>query len=68
MVNGQEALIGVEAEMPRVVVGEVVGGIAVADDKYLHEAQQRAGEAVTRVVLVFDDLLNSATRVDAQRL
>lgn len=54
--------------MPRVVVGEVVGGVLVADDEDLHEAEQRAREAVTRVVLVFDNLLDGAARVDAERL
>ena len=51
--------------MSGVVVGEVEGGVLVADDKHLHEAQQSAREAVAGVVLVLDDLLDGAARVDA---
>ena len=68
LVDGQEALVGVEGEVLGVVVGEVVGLIAVADDEQLHEAQQRVGVAVAGVVLVLDDLLHGAARVDAERL
>ena len=57
LVDGQEALVGVEAEVAGVVVGEVPGVAAVADDEELHEAEQRLGVAVAGVVLVVDDLL-----------
>jgi len=53
--------------VPRVVVGEIPGVSAVADDEQLQEAQQRAGVAVAGVVLVVNDLLHGPARVDAQR-
>ena len=68
LVDGQEALVGVEGEVAGVVVGEVVGAVAVADDEELDEAQQRAGVAVAGVVLVLDDLLHRPAGVDAERL
>ena len=67
LVNRQEPLFGIECEMPGVVVGEVVGAVAVADDEQLHEAQQRFTVTVARIVFVFDDLLHGHTRVDAER-
>jgi hypothetical protein len=68
LVDRQKALVGVEAEVTSVVVGEVVGRVEVADDEHLHEAQQRAREAVPGIVLVIDDLLYGTSRVDAKRL
>ena len=68
LIDGQEALVGVEGEVAGVVVGEVVGAVAVADDEQLHEAQQRLGVAVAGVVLVLDDLLHGPSRVHAQGL
>ena len=66
LIDGQKALVGIEGEVAGVVVGEVVGAVAVADDEQLHEAQQRLGVAVAGVVLVFDDLLHGPARVHAQ--
>ena len=55
--------------MPGVVVGEVVGGVAVADDIELDEAEERSRVAVAGVVLVlFDDLFDRAAGIDAERL
>ena len=54
--------------MPGVVVGEVVGAVAVADDEELDEAQERARVAVAGIVLVIDDLLHRPAGVDAERL
>jgi hypothetical protein len=68
LVDGQEALVGVEGEVPRVVVGEVVGVVAVADDEQLHEAQQGGAVAVADVVLVVDNLLHGPARIDAEGL
>ena len=68
LVDGQETLVGVEGEVAGVVVGEVVGAVAVADDEELHEAEERPGVAVAGVVLVFDDLLHGPARVDAEGL
>ena len=68
LVDGQKALVGIESEMAGVVVGEVVGVGAVADDEELQKAQQRFGVAVARVVFVINDLLHRAARVDAQCL
>ena len=66
LIDGQEALIGVEGEVAAVVVGEVVGAVAVADDIKLHKAEQRFGVAVARVTLVFDDLLHGPSGIDAK--
>jgi hypothetical protein len=49
-----------------VVVGKVIGAVAVADNEELHEAEQRLGVTVAGVVLVFDDLLHGPARVHAQ--
>ncbi len=68
LVDGQKALVGVEAEMAGVVVGEIPGIASVADDEELHEAQQRLGVAVAGVVLVVDDLLHGPARADAEGL
>ena len=66
LIDGQELLIGVEGEVAAVVVGEVVGAVAVTDDIKLHEAEQRFGVAVARVALVFDDLLHRPSWIDAK--
>ena len=66
LVDGQEALVGVEGEVAGVVVGEVAGLGAVADDEELDEAEKRLGVAVAGVVLVFDDLLHGPARADAE--
>ena len=66
LVNGQVTLVRVEAEVPGVVVGEVVGAVAVGDDEKLDEAKQRAHIAVAGVVLVLDDLLDGAAGIDAE--
>ena len=68
LIDGQEALVGIEGEVASVVVGEIVGAVPVADDEELHEAEQRLGVAVTGVVLVFDDLFHGPARVDAKGL
>ena len=68
LIDGQEALVGIEAEVPRVVIGEVPGVAAVADDEELDEAQQRLAVAVAGVVFVFDDLLHRPAWADGQRL
>ena len=65
-IDGQKAFLGVEAEMLRVVVGEVEGVTAVADNKELHKAQQLVGVTVAGVVFVFDDLPHGAARCEAQ--
>ena len=62
LVNRQEALVGVKTEVLVVVVGKVVGIAFVADDKQLHEAQQRVAVAVAWVVFVLDDLLHRPAR------
>ena len=67
LVDGQKPLVRIERKVPCVVVGEVVGVGAVADDEELQKAQQRFGVAVARVVFVINDLLHGAARVNAQR-
>ena len=66
LIDGQKALVGVEAEMAAVVVGEIPGVAAVADDEKLHEAQQRPGVAIAGVVLVINNLLHGPARADAE--
>ena len=66
LIDGQEALVVIESEVAGVVVGEVVGAVAVADDEELHETEQRLGVAVAGIVLVFDDLLHRPARADAE--
>lgn len=68
LVDGQEALIGVERKVPSVIVGEVPGIGAVADNEQLQEAQQGSAVAVARIVLVVNDLFHGPPRADAQRL
>lgn len=68
LVNREKPLVRVEAEMAGVVVGEVVGGIAIADYEQLYKAEECACVAVAGVVLVFNDLLDRSARVDAKRL
>ena len=68
LVDGQKALIGIEGEVAGVIVGEVEGAVAIADDEELHEAEQRLGVAIAGIVLVLDDLLHGAARIDAKRL
>lgn len=55
-----------EGEVAGVVVGEIDGAGPVADDENLHKAEQRASVAIAGVVLVFDDLLHSPARADAE--
>ncbi|KUG44601.1 hypothetical protein ALP79_200086 [Pseudomonas savastanoi pv. fraxini] len=64
LVNGQEALVSVEAEVTRIVVGEVPGVSAIADNEQLNEAQQRLTIAVAKVALVTYDLLHSPPRAN----
>ena len=66
LIDGQEALVGVEGEVAGVVVGEIAGVGAVADDEELEEAEKRLGVAVAGIVLVFDDLLHGPARADAE--
>lgn len=68
LVDGQVPLVGVEREVPLIVVGEVVGFVAVAHDEELKEAEERSGVAVAGVVLVRDNLLHCFFGVDAKRL
>ena len=68
LIDGQEPFISIEGKVAGVVVGEVVGAVAVADDEELEEAEQRPGVAVAGVVLVVDDLLHGPAWADAKRL
>ena len=52
-------------EVAGVVIREVVGAIAIADDEELEEAKQRLGVAVAGVVFVLDDLLHGPAWMDA---
>ena len=66
LVDGEEALVGIEGEVAGVVVGEIPGLGAVADDEELEETKQRPGVAVPGVVLVIHDLLHGPARADAE--
>jgi hypothetical protein len=66
LIERQEALVGVEAEMAAVVVGEEPGVAAVADDEELQEAKQGFAVAVAGVVFVIDDLLHGPARAYGQ--
>lgn len=66
LVERQKALVGVKAEVATVVVGEVPGVGAVADDEELQKAEQGFGVAVAGVVFVLDDLLHGAARADGE--
>ena len=68
LIDGQEALVGIEGEMAGVVVGEVEGLVAIADDEELEEAEERLGVAVAGIVLVFDDLLHGPAGIHAEGL
>ena len=68
LIDRKEPLLGVEGEVPRVVVGKVPRVRAIADDEELDEAQECLGVAVTGVVLVVDDLLHRPPRADPERL
>jgi len=66
LVKRQEAFVGVETEVTAVVVGEVPGIRAVADDEQLQETQQGFAVAVAGIVLVIDDLLHGPARADGE--
>ena len=68
LINGQEALVGIEGEVAGVVVGEIPGVAAVANDEQLEEAEEGFGVAVAGVVLVIDDLLHRPAWADAEGL
>ncbi len=64
--DGQETFIPIEGEVAGVVVGEVVGPVAIADDKGLEVAEEGFGVAVAGVVLVFDDLFHGSAGIHAK--
>ena len=66
LIDGQEALVGIEGEVAGVVVGEVEGLVAIADDEELEETEEGLGVAVAGIVLVFDDLLHGPAGIHAQ--
>jgi hypothetical protein len=68
LIDGQEALFGMEGEVVGVVISEVKGAVAITYDKELQEAEQRLGVAVARIIFVFDDLFHGSTGIHAERL
>ena len=66
LVERKKTLVGVEAEVAAVVVDEVPGIGAVADDEELQEAEQCFNVAVAVVVFVLDNLLHGAARADGE--
>ena len=67
-VHGEVTLVSIEGEVAGVVVGEIDRFGAIADDEKLDETEQRAGVAIAGVVLIFDDLLHRAPRIDGEGL
>ena len=51
-----------------VVIGKIVSVVLIADNKHLHEAQQRIGIAITDIILVINNLLHGTARTDIQSL
>ena len=68
LIDGQEAFVGIEAEVLAGIVGKIPGVAAVADDEELHEAQQAVGVTVARIIFVIDNLLHGFARTHLQRL
>ena len=68
LVEGQEVLVGIEAEVLTGVVGKIPGITAIADDEELHEAQQTVGVTVAGIVFVIDNLLHGFARTHLQCL
>ena len=68
LVDGQKALVGIEGEVSGIVIREVVCAVAIADDKELHEAEQRLGVAIAGVVFVANDLFHGPARIPAKGL
>jgi hypothetical protein len=64
LINRQETLIGVEAELASVVVGEIPCVGAVAYDENLDEAKQRLAISIAGIDLVIHDLLHGAAGTD----
>ncbi len=67
LIDGQKALFGVKGKVTVIVVGEVPGIAAVADDKELNKAEQGFGVAVAGIVFVVNDLLHGAAWADGER-
>ena len=68
LIDGQKTLIGIESEMPGVVIGKIVSAVAIAHDEKLKKAKQRFRVAVPGIVLVIDDLLHRSARIDTKGL
>ena len=68
LIDGEKTFILVKGEMAGVVVGEIPGVGAVADNKELDEAQQGFGVPVAGIVFVIDDLFHGPARADAKGL
>ena len=66
LVERQITLVGIEGEVAVIVIGEVPGIGAVADDEELQEAEQCSGVTVAGVVFVVDNLLHGSARTDSQ--
>lgn len=67
-IDRQKALFGIEGEVPGIVVREIEGAVAIADDEKLKKTEQGLGVAVAGIVLVVDDLLHGPARADAKGL
>src|SRR5690554_189733 len=68
LINGQEALIGIKAEVLFAVIGEIARIVTITDDKQLHEAQQSIGIAVASIVFILNDLFHRPAWADLERL
>ena len=65
---GRKCSSAAKAKCRALLLAKYKVSVAVADDEELDEAEQRTGVAVAGIVLVFDDLLHGAARVDAEGL
>ena len=66
LVERQITLVGIEGEVAVIVIGEVPGIGAVADDEELQEAEQCFCVTVAGVIFVIDNLLHGSARTDSQ--
>ncbi len=66
LINRQIVFGSIEIEMSPVIVSKIVGVCPVADNKHLHEAEQRIGISVADVILIVNYLLHGTTRTNIE--
>ena len=68
LIDRQIVLGSIEIEVSSIVVSKIIGVCSVADNKHLHEAEQRIGISITYIILIVNYLLHSTTRAYIKRL